>query len=148
MISLENAVTDTLEELELEEHVEAHIREVDQDRLYHVTFQEKANGNNRMVVSVAYSTEVGDLMDDESWEGEIEIDLVSREGMGPMTAQVILELLAITLDEDYYDSDSEDEEEDSDDETESLPSEPRTPPPRASRPLVVPRLQLPQRNLP
>lgn len=147
MRSLENAVTDTIEELELEEHIEYDIREVDQDRLYHVTFQERANGNNRAVISVEYSTEVGDLMDDESWEGEIEVDLVSREGMGPMTAQVILELLAISLDEDYYDSDSE-EEEDSDDETESLPSQPRTPPPRASRPLVVPRLQLPQRNLP
>lgn len=132
----------------MEEHVEAHIREVDQDRLYHVTFQEKANGNNRMVVSVEYSSEIGDLLDDESWEGEIEVELVSREGMGPMTAQVILELLAITLDSDYYDSESEDEEEDSDDETESLPSEPRTPPVRVLRPLVVPRLQVPQRNLP
>lgn len=128
----------------MEDHVEAHIREVDEGTLYHVTFQERANGNNRMVVSVEYSTDVGDLMDDESWEGELDVELVSREGMGPMTAQVILELLAITLDEDYFDSDSEEE---SDDETLSLPSEPRTPPPRSSRPLV-PRLQLPQRALP
>lgn len=148
MKNLENAVTDTIEELELEEHIEYDIEEMEQDRLYHVTFQERANGNNRAVVSVEYSTEVGDLMDDESWEGEIEVELVSREGMGPMTAQLLMELLAITLDADYYDSDSEDEEEDSDDETETLPSQPRTPPPRASRPLVVPRLQLPQRNLP
>lgn len=147
MNSLENAVTDTLEELELDDYIEAHIREVDEDTLYHVTFQEKANGNNRMVIEVEYTTEVGDLMDDESWEPELkEVAIVSREGIGPGTAMMILELLAITLDDDWFDSDSEDEE-DSDDETLSLPSEPRTPPVRVSRPLV-PRLQLPQRNLP
>lgn len=135
MRNLHNAVTDTLEELELEEHVEAHVQEVSENRFYHVTFQEKANGNNQMVISVEYTSEVGDLLDDESWEPQLkEVYIVSREGMGPMTAQVILELLAITLDEDYYDTDS-------DDETLSLPSEPRV-----LRPLV-PRLQLPQRAL-
>lgn len=136
MRSLQNAVTETLEELELEEHVEAHIREVEQDRLYHVTFQEKANGNKRVVISVEYSTEVGNLLDDDEWEESVDVQIVSREGMGPMTAEVIMELLAITLDDTYFES----EDEESDDET---ASEPRTPPVRVSQPLV-PRLQLPR----
>ena len=147
MKSLENAVTDTIEELELEEHIESHIHELEENRLYHVTFQEIENGNNKTVISVEYSTEIGDLMDDESWEGEIDVNILSCEGMGPTTAMLLMELLAITLDADYFDSDSE-EEDDSDDETETLPSQPRTPPVRVLRPLVVPRLQLPQRNLP
>lgn len=147
MKSLENAVTDTIEELELEEHIESHIHELEENRLYHVTFQEIENGNNKTVISVEYSTEIGDLMDDESWEGEIDVNILSCEGMGDMMPQLIMELLAITLDADYFDSDSE-EEDDSDDETLSLPSQPRTPPVRVLRPLVVPRLQLPQRNLP
>lgn len=145
MRSLENAVSDTLEELEVEEFLEAHIHEVHEDVLYHVTFQDKRNGNNRVVISVRYFREVGELLDDESWEEEVEVDIIQREGIGRAAAEVLMELLAISLDEDYFDSDSEDEEEeDSDDET---LSEPRTPPPRVYQPLV-PRLQLPQRNLP
>jgi len=133
MISLENAVPDTLEELELEEIIEYNIREVQPDVLYHVTFQEIRNGNNKTVISVEYTTEVGDLLDDASWEGEVEVKIVQRHGMSAMTAQVILELLAITLDADYFDSDSEEEEEDSDDETLSIASQPLTPPPSRVR---------------
>lgn len=148
MRSLANAVSEVLEELELEEHVEAHIREVVQDAVYHVTFQEKANGNNRMVLGVEYTAEVGNLLDDEDWERELkEVYIVSREGIRPGTASMILESLVLALDEDWFDSDSEDEEDESDDETLSLPSEPRTPTVRVYRPLV-PRLQLAQRNLP
>ena len=127
MRSLENAVPDTLEELELEEILEYSIREVQPDILYHVTFQEIRNGNNKVVVSVEYTTETGDLLEDASWEGDIDVNIVERHGMGAMTAQVIMELLAVTLDEDYFDSDSE-EEEDSDDETLSIASQPLTPP--------------------
>lgn len=146
MKSLENAVTDTLEELEMDDYIEGHIREVDEDTLYHVTFQEIENGNNRAVVEVAYMPSMGDLLNDEEWRGEISVELLERQGsFRRTTAQLLEELLAVTLDPDYYDSDSE--EEDSDDETLSLPSEPRTPPVRVLRPLV-PRLQLPQRNLP
>jgi len=148
MRSLENAVPDVLEELELDDYIDYHIHEVVENRLYHVTFQERENGNKRMVLCVEYTSEVGDLLDDESWEPELkELFIVSREGIGPGTATMILESLVLAIDEDWFDSDSEDEE-DSDDETESLPSEPRTPPVRVLRPLVVPRLQLPQRNLP
>lgn len=136
MVSLENAVPEVLEELELEEYVDYHIHELVEDKVYHVTFQERANGNNQMVVSVEYSTEIGDLLDDEGWEEEIDVKIIRREGMGPMTAELIFELLAITLDEDYFDSEDE-AEEDSDDET---LSQPRTPPPRPSQSLVPPPL--------
>lgn len=129
MRTLDNAVTDTLEELELEEHIEGHIEEIQEDRLYHVTFQEIENGNNRVVVSVEYIPEIGDLMDDESWEGEVEVNIIDSHGMGTMMPQIITELLAITLDPDYYDTD----EEESDDETESIASQPLTPPPLPRR---------------
>ena len=130
MRALENAVSDTLEELELDEHVDYSIREVNEDSLYHVTFQERRNGNNRCVISVEYSTQVGDLSDDESWEEDIRLTVIRREGLSEMTADVIMELLAITLDPDYYDS----EDEESDDETLStISSEPLTPPPSRVR---------------
>ena len=130
MRALENAVSDTLEELELDEHVDYSIREVNEDSLYHVTFQERRNGNNRCVISVEYSTQVGDLSDDESWEEDIRLTVIRREGLSEMTADVIMELLAITLDPHYYDS----EDEESDDETLStISSEPLTPPPSRVR---------------
>ena len=148
MLSLENAVPDMLEELEVDDIFDYDIHEVQEDTLYHVTFQEKENGNNKIVMSVEYSRQVGDdLLDDDDWEEDVEVLIVERHGVGPGMALMMLELLCITIDNDYFDSDSEDEEEDSDDETLSLPSQPRTPPPRASRPLVI-RRQLPQRDLP
>jgi hypothetical protein len=137
MRSLENAATETLEEMELEDFIEFHIHEVLPGTHYHVTFQEIANGNKRFVVSVVYPVNIGDLSDDESWEGDVELRMLERYGFAPLFAEAVMELLAITIDADYYDSDSDDE---SDDET---LSEPRTPPPRSSRPLV-PRLQLDQ----
>lgn len=129
MISLENAVPDTLEELELEEIFEYNIREVQPDILYHVTFQEIQNGNNKVVISVEYTAELGELIDDASWEGEVEVKIVQRDGIPAMMAQVILELLAISIDEEYFDS----EDEDSDDETLSIASQPLTPPPSRAR---------------
>jgi nitrate reductase beta subunit len=141
MRSLQNAVADTVEELELDEFMETHIQEVLPNYLYHVTFQDRRNGNKRTVISVRYSSDIRNLLDDVAWEGEIDVNILERHGMSQSSAQVLMELLAISLDEDYYDSDS-DEESDS----ETL-SQPRTPPLRSSRPLV-PRLQLPQRDLP
>jgi hypothetical protein len=142
MLSLENAVTSTLEELELDEIFEYDIREVQEDTLYHVTFREKQNGNNIVVVSVEYSNPIGeDLMNDEEWEGELEVKIIDRYGVAPMMSQLMTELLAISIDADYFDSDDEDsDDEDSDDETLSLPSQPRTPPPRPSLTLVPPPL--------
>jgi len=133
MKSLQNAVTDTIEELELEDFVETHIQEVLPGSLYHVTFQDIRNGNKRTVISVRYSSDIDDLLDDESWEGEIDVRILERHGMSQSSAEVIMEILAITLDGDYFDSDSEDEESDA----ETL-SEPRTPPPRSSGPWVPP----------
>jgi hypothetical protein len=85
------------------------------------------------VISVRYSSDIDDLLDDESWEGEIDVRILERHGMSQSSAEVIMEILAITLDGDYFDSDSEDEESDA----ETL-SEPRTPPPRSSGPWVPP----------
>lgn len=138
MLSLENAVPDTLEELELEEFIDYDIREVQEGFLYHVTFQEKENGNNKVVISVEYSRDVSDLLDDDAWDGDVDVYVIQRHGISPMMAEMITELLSITIDADYFDSDSE--EEDSDDETVSLPSQPRTPPPRPSQPLAPPPL--------
>lgn len=121
MRNLQNAVTDTLEELEMEDHVDYSIREVSQDRLYHVTFQERRNGNNHCVIAVDYSTQVGDLLDDESWEGDIRLTVFRREGVSELTADFIMELLAITLDPDYFDSDDE--------TVSTISSQPLTPPP-------------------
>lgn len=131
MMNLENAISDTLEELELEQHIDYHIHEVVENRLYNVTFQEKRNGNNDVIISVEYSSDIGNLMNDDEWEGEIEVKIVRRHGVSSMTAQVIMELLAITLDDDYFESDEE--EEDSDDETLSTASQPLTPPPSRVR---------------
>jgi hypothetical protein len=139
MLSLENAVPDMLEEIELDDIFDYDIREVQEDTLYHVTFREKENGNNYVVMSVEYTREVGDdLLDDEQWEEDVEVLVIERHGVGPGTTSAMMELLAFTIDNDYFDSD--DEEEDSDDETVSLPSQPRTPPPRPSQPLAPPPL--------
>jgi len=138
MRSLQNAVTDTVEELELNDFLDTHIQEVLPGSLYHVTFQDIRNGNKRTVVSVRYSSQISNLLDDESWEGEIDVRILERHGMSQSSAEVIMELLAITLDGDYFESDSEDEESDA----ETL-SEPRTPPPRSSGPWV-PQLRLNQ----
>lgn len=139
MLSLENAVPDTLEELELEEFIDYDIHEVQEGFLYHVTFQEKDNGNNKVVISVEYSRDVSNLLDDDAWDGDVDVYVIQRHSISPMMAEMITELLSITIDADYFDSDSE-EEEDSDDETASLPSQPQTPPPRPSRPLAPPPL--------
>jgi hypothetical protein len=139
MLSLENAVPDMLEEIELDDIFDYDIREVQEDVLYHVTFREKENGNNYVVMSVEYTREVGDdLLDDEQWEEDVEVLVIERRGVGPATSAAMMELLAFTMDNDYFDSD--DEEEDSDDETLTLPSQPRTPPPRPSQPLAPPPL--------
>ena len=138
MRSLQNAVTDTVEELELNDFLDTHIQEVLPGSLYHVTFQDIRNGNKRTVVSVRYSSQISNLLDDESWEGEIDVRILECHGMSQSSAEVIMELLAITLDGDYFESDSEDEESDA----ETL-SEPRTPPPRSSGPWV-PQLRLNQ----
>jgi hypothetical protein len=117
MKSLANAVTQTLEELEVEEFMEAHIHTIREDELYHVTFQMKANGNKNVILSVEYRRTMGPLLDDESWEGNERVLIVERNGTTRMAAKFLLEFLAITLDEGYFDSDDED----SDDETISSP---------------------------
>jgi hypothetical protein len=106
-----------------------------------VTFREKENGNNYVVMSVEYTQNIGDdLLDDEQWEQDVIVLVHERYGVGPGTTAAMLESLAFTIDNDYFDSESEDEDSDSDDETLSLPSQPRTPPPRRVLTLVPPPL--------
>lgn len=136
MISLADAVPNTLEEMELEEFFEYDIREIQVNVLYHVLFQKKDNGNDRFVVEVKFSNPIGDLSDDESWEEEVEVNVIERENISPLMCEMITELLAVTLDDEYFDS----EDDESDDDTASLPSQPMTPPFRASRPLTPPPL--------
>lgn len=104
MKSIHNAVTDTLEELELEEHIEYTIRAVREHILYHVTFQERENGNRLAVVSVEYSRDVGDILNDIA---SVDLCVVRCEGMRPMLAEMIMETLAVTIDPDYFDSDDD-----------------------------------------
>lgn len=118
MRNLHNAVTDALQELELEEYIQAHIREITPERVYCVTFQETQHANNQFDVLVEYSTTFGTLLDDESWEGDVQLHIVARQGISEMSAQVILEELAIVLDPHYFDDDDE-----------TISSQPLTPPP-------------------
>jgi hypothetical protein len=121
-----------LEELELEEIFDYLIEEVEEN-LYHVTFQEKENGNNKIVMSVQYTQNIGDdLLDDEQWEEDVEVLIHERHGVGPGLALMMLEELCITIDEDYFDSDDDDE----------TLSQPRTPPAIPSRSLQVPPLPI------
>jgi hypothetical protein len=113
MKSIHNAVTDTLEELELEEHIECTIRAVREHILYHVTFQERENGNRQAVIAVEYS--VGDILNDIAG---VDLCVVRCEGMRPMLAEMIMETLAVTIDPDYFDSD---------DDTTTISSQPSTP---------------------
>lgn len=128
MKSIYNAVPDTLEELELEEYFEYDIEEIGR-RHYRVTFKEKENGNNKVVIEVIYLYGInlrdsGVLLDDDGFSEWIETEIVDRHVVSRMMAETIHELLAITIDNDHFDSD--DEEESDDDSTISQSS---TPPP-------------------
>lgn len=130
MRSIENAVTECMEDLELGDVITTSIRELEDDRLYHITFQRNDNGNNRVVISAEYSTETGDLITDEGWEDSVNVTVIERHGISHAMSEVLCESLALCIDPDYFDSDSEEEEEDSDDdETLSIGSQPLTPPP-------------------
>ena len=142
MKSIHNAVTDTLEELELEAYCIANVEEVRVAK-YRVTFQERRNGNNKVVIEVEYCSGMNLAssrflrVDEDAVDEWIEIEIVERHGLSEMTATLLYEGLAFQIDETHFDSDSE-LEDDSDDETLSLPSEPRTPPARSSQPLTPP----------
>lgn len=143
MMNIYNAVTETLEELDM--NVEAHIRQ--ENGHYYVTFQSKTNGNNRIEIKVTYVvTHDNDVLDDDDWDETVEVELLDHPGFRRDTAVLLMEYLTSVIDPDYFDidSDSEDEEESDDDET---LSEPRTPPVRVYQPLV-PRLQLARQDLP
>jgi hypothetical protein len=128
MKSIYNAVTDCLEELELEDHCEVSIREIYPQK-YQVTFQERRNGNNKVVIEVEYFRGINlassrfITLDDDAWHEWIEIGIVERHGLSEMTANVFYEGLAFQIDESHFDSDSE-----SDDE-ETITSQPSTPRP-------------------
>lgn len=137
MTSMENAVAETLEDLDIAAFIESHIEELVPHLLYYVTFQEKANGNNKVVARVEYTHEGNDVLDDNMWVGDVDVKIVEIHGMTPLSAHLLIESFSLMLDAEYFDSDSESED-DSDDETLSLDSEPRTPPPRFSRSLTLP----------
>lgn len=112
MKSIHNAVTDCLEELELEEIFAPDIEEIGQ-RKYRVTFQEIRNGNNKLVIEVEYFygfNERGSVLDDDDTTEWIESRVIDRHGVSSMTAQIIDELLAISIDDSHFDSDSEEED--------------------------------------
>lgn len=133
MRSIENAVTECIEDLELGDVITTSIREVEDDRMYHVTFQRNDNGNNKVVISAEYSTSIGDLITDEGWEDSVNVNVIERHGISYAMSEILCESLALCIDPDYFDSDSEEEEEDSDDETLSIGSQPLTPPPSRVR---------------
>ena len=111
MKSIYNAVPDTLEELELEEFFEYDIEEIGQ-RHYRVTFKEKENGNNKVVIEVIYLYGIvirdnSALLDDNAWSEWIESEIVDRHVVSRAMAETIHELLAITIDDDHFDSDDD-----------------------------------------
>lgn len=130
MARLDNAVTQTLEEMDLEDYIEGHIHEVVPERRYLVTFQEIQHGNKKVVMDVEYRVQPGDLARDD-WEEHVIVGIHEREGMSPSLSEMLWEQLAVNLDEDYFDD--TDDEEDSDDETLSTTSQPLTPPPSRER---------------
>lgn len=123
MRSLENAVPEVLEELELTEFYEHHIHEVRPDVLYHVTFQDKRNGNNKLVVSVEYTHDTNLL---EWWEENVHLEIVESHGLRPAFVDILLEELELAIDPDY-------EESDDDAADASTISQPLTPPPSRAR---------------
>lgn len=129
MNNIYNAVDMCVEELELEGYLIPSVREIAIDQLYHVTFQHAQNGNKKVVISVEYSNEIGDLATDEGWESEtVNLIVLENHGMNYTTSEVIREALEMSINPDAFESESEEEEE-SDDETESIGSQPLTPPP-------------------
>ena len=129
MKNIYNAVSDCLEDLELEGHCDASIQEISTEK-YRVTFQERRNGNNKVVIEVEYCRGLNlassrfVTLDDDAWHEWIEIDIVERVGISEITANILYEELAFQIDETHFDSESED-----DDETLSIASQPLTPPP-------------------
>jgi hypothetical protein len=123
MTRIDNAVTHTLEEMDLENYIESHVDEIIPERRYRVTFQERRNGNKKMVVNVEYRVEVGDLASDD-WDEYVIVTILDSRGISPTLAEMIWEQLAVNLDENYFD-DSDDD----DDETITIASQPLTPPP-------------------
>lgn len=137
MKSIHNAVTDTLEDLDLQEYCEASIDSLN-SRVHRVTFQERRNGNNKVVIQVEYCSGINlassrfVTLNDDAWHEWIEIDIIDRHGLSEVTANVLYEGLAVQIDDTHFDSDSE-YDDDSDDETVSISSEPLTPPPSRVR---------------
>ncbi len=130
MKSIHNAVTDTLEDLEVEQYCEAFIHSIN-PYTHRVTFQERRNGNNKVVIEVEYCRGINlassrfVTLEDDAWHEWIEIEIVERHGVSATTANVLYEGLAFQIDETHFDSDDEDEG--SDDETISIASQPLTP---------------------
>ena len=132
MKNINEAVSDCLVDMDLQAFMKSYIHEVIQDKMFHVTFRSRTNGNVEVVICVEYSMEIGDLMEDDDWEGSVELEVIDRRGITEESAEIMCENLAFQIDPDYFDSDSEYDDE-SDDETMSIASQPLTPPPSRVR---------------
>lgn len=130
MMNIYNAVSDTLQELDM--NVEAHIRQ--ENGSYYVTFQSKQNGNNRIELKVTYTTTPGnDVLDDDDWEESVDVELIEHPGFRRTSAVLLMEYLTSTIDPDYFDIDSDDESDVESDDDETIASQPLTPPPSRVR---------------
>jgi hypothetical protein len=127
MKNIYNAVSDCLEDLELEAHCDASVAEIHAQK-YRVTFEERRNRNNKVVIEVEYCRGLNlassrfVTLDDDAWHEWIEIGIVERDGLSEMTASVLYEGLAFQIDETHFDSESEDD-------GETTVSQPLTPQP-------------------
>lgn len=123
MKNIYNAVTDCLDDLELDDVLLSFVDEIRTD-CYRVTFQERRNGNNKVVLEVEYfrgSTDTSDVLNDANWIEWVDVAIIERDGMRRSTAELLSENLAIHIDPDHFDSE---DEEDDDDSTISQPLTP------------------------
>jgi hypothetical protein len=132
MNNIYNAVSDCMQELEYLDYLETFIACEEPDRIYTVRFRERRNGNNEFTVRVEYCNDVDftHVLEDDAWDEWVTLDIVHRHRVSRATAELICENLAIHIDEDHFDSDSDD---DSDDDSTTIASQPLTPPPSRAR---------------
>jgi alpha-D-ribose 1-methylphosphonate 5-triphosphate diphosphatase PhnM len=132
MNNIYNAVSDCMEDLEYADHFETFIECEVADRVYTVLFRDRANGNKEFTIRVEYCTEVdrARMLEDAGWDQWVTLQIIHRHRVSQATAELICENLAIHIDEDHFDTDSEDE---SDDDDSTIASEPLTPPPSQAR---------------
>ena len=127
MKNIHNAVHDCLVDLDFQDHCDAYVDEI-RENFYRVTFQERRNRNNKIVIEVEYHHRritTAELIEDIGWYDWVELNVIERDGLSRLTAEFIWENLAIQIDPDYFDWDGEEDDDESDAET--ISSEPLEP---------------------